>query len=234
MQPLQLEAAVLGRRRANAGDVAVVELHELDRLARAARLVVVRLEERPGAGERVPDDPARRAGRTDFGRPDPPRRCDPPRRARRTACLASTVTATVRTCYAAPVAAKPRSRVSDLSGADPGPSGRHGSGAASLGYFVRRHRRGGSHAVRASRRWAFVVSGHGARVDRDPGCARPGRARSGRGRVRDHGPGAAGRAWGRPPPARRRSAPGSRRRFPPTRSTRYAPRPSERSRSRIS
>ena len=54
------------------------------------------------------------------------------------------------------------------------------------------HRLRGPHAVRAARRRSGVASGHRARLDRDPRRARAGRPRGGRGRVRDHGTGAAG------------------------------------------
>ena len=83
--PVQVEAAVRVGYGAHPCDVSVVELDELQRFTRSARIVVVRLEERlriPGSSPRAR---SRRADRTDSRQPDLPRRSCPPRRARRTA-----------------------------------------------------------------------------------------------------------------------------------------------------
>ena len=55
MLPVQGECAVVAGHRTHTGDVAVVELDELEWLARPTGGVVVRLEERLGAGEALPD-----------------------------------------------------------------------------------------------------------------------------------------------------------------------------------
>ena len=94
-----------------------------------------------------------------------------------------------------------------------------------------RHRRRRADAVRQARRRPRGTPRDRARRDRHPGGARARRDRAARARLRDHGPGAAGRAPARRRRGRRRSGRGCRSRRRRTRSTRSAPRRSARSRS---
>ena len=62
-------------------EVTVVELHELDGLARAPRRARSRVKERSRPGKRVPELPSAQRTESLPRQPDPPRRCGSPRRA---------------------------------------------------------------------------------------------------------------------------------------------------------
>ena len=65
--PVEVEPTVGAWDRADASDVSVVELDELHRLPRAARVVVVRLEQRLRPGKHVPEQRAEERAEVTFG-----------------------------------------------------------------------------------------------------------------------------------------------------------------------